>query len=289
MAGKITIRRIGSILPTLCLLLVFVLCMGVLALSTLGFPGAVLRYIENRAAEQGITLRMEALYLYPSRGLALRAEGVEIFADAEATQPLATIGSLSAGLNASHFVLGSVRPAFFMLTRGQVQLPVTDPAGKSLDLRDITCAVRFERGERAQITSGFLRVQGIPIRIQGSCDLSMLSSNTSSGTSSDSISSAEPLDIGHLIAEHQDIINEVYRYIDEQHWTNEQLPSLNIGLAVQEEFRVSLSSRIPSLNLGQFHFRDAEINLQHNKDSITINSLSFRTVDPEASANLQGG
>ena len=279
MAGKITIRRIGSILPTVCLLLVFLLCVGVLALSTLGFPAAVLRYIERRAAEQGIVLHMDSLYLYPSRGLAVRAEGIELFADASAKHPLATVGSFSAGLNASHLLIGNIRPSFFMISRGQVQLPVTDPEGKQLEVNDLALAARFERGNRVQITSGFMRVQGIPIRVQGSCDLSMLSSESSS----------ESPDLNRLIAEHQGVINKLYQHIEKQQWTPEQRPAIDIRLAIQEEFRISLRSSIPSFNLGQFRFRDAVVDLYFSKEAVTINSLSFHTVEPESFARLQGG
>ena len=286
MAGKITIRRIGSVLPTVCLLLVCLLFISIVWLSVIGFPAAALRYVERLAAEQGVSLRVSSLHLYPSRGLALRAGGITLYATPAAQQPLATVGSISLGINASHLIMGELRPSFFMLSQGRALLPVTDPAGQQLVLDELNLAARFGSRRSAQITSGFVRVQGIPVRVQGSCDMNLLLAGESPTPAP---TAHEKLDLPALLAARQDSINQIYRFIHSQHWRPEQLPSLDVRLAIQEEFRISLRSSIPSLDIGQFHFRDAHVDLQHNKDSITINSLRFNTVDPDASASLQGG
>lgn len=282
MAGKITIRRIGSMLPGVCLLLALLVGLGVVALSTLGFPSPVLRYIERRAAEQGITLRVEDLRLYPSRGLAVRAEGVTLYADATATTPLATIPALSAGLSSTHLLTGQLRPAFVRLVGGQVELPTTEPEGKSLSISEITLAARFDRGTRVQISSGFMRVQGIAVRVQGAYDLSKLSAAEGGASSS------EPVGLPELLAKYQGYINKIYHYIELQQWEESQLPVVHVQLEDRDELCITVESQIPSLNIGQYHFRDIHFNLRHSKDTITINSLNFSTVDPKASAAFHG-
>lgn len=283
MAGKITIRRIGSKLPTVCLLLIIFLCLSTLWLSIVGFPAVVLRYVEKMAAEQGAELRIGALRLYPARGLALKADDVSLTLPADDKAPLsATAEHLSLGINVSHLVLGHVRPSFFMIEQGKILLPVTEPEGRSLVLEMPNIAARFGRRDVVQLTSGLVRVQGIAVRVQGSCDMNMLSSGEEKKTE-------KSPELPKLLSDYQYIINKVYQYIENQHWTPEQLPTVDVRLAMHEDFRVSVRGSIPVFKMGQLHLRDAVIDLQHNKNEITLNSLSFKTDEPDASARLQGG
>ena len=66
MAGKLTIRRVGHLLPTLCLV-VLLLVVGIITwLSTAGLPGCVLRYIEREAsAAAGLPITIEKIKLAP--------------------------------------------------------------------------------------------------------------------------------------------------------------------------------------------------------------------------------
>ena len=309
MASKITIRRIGSVLPTVCLLVFILLCVSVLLLSTVGLPGAVLRYVEQQAAQQGLTLRLDSLRLYPSRGLAVRAEGVKIFESDTAESPLASLGSLAVGVKVSELFTGNISPTFFMISGGQVELPVTSPAGEHLTLSDITFAARFDRRERVQVTSGFMRVQGIPIRVQGVVNPAEIQAGIAalaekkahreeSADDGDTPgeeapvaqddSASDSLDLAQLIADNQEYINKAYQYITEQHWEPTQYPMLELMLAAQKEFYVSVRSTIPSLNLGQYHFRDVNVELVANFKKLSIKSLSFNTVDPEARATFDG-
>lgn len=280
MAGKITIRRIGSIIPTLCLLLILVVCALVVWLSTLGLPDAALRYAEEQAAKHGVTLRLEALRLEPSRGLAVQAEGISLYADAQSTQPLLTVQSLTTGLNISRLLVGDFMPSFMRISGANLSLPVTSPEGEKLVVSDIDLAARIGRGSSLNLTSGKLKIQGIPVKVQGVCDLNLL---TASKKESDA-----DFDISKLLAEHQPLINQIYQHIEAQHWQPEELPSFTLRLDMQEEVRLSLRGNIPRFDIGQFHFREALLNLQHSKNTITINTLRFKTVEPDTSASFQG-
>ena len=287
MAGKITIRHIGSKLPVVCLLLLLVLCGGTVWLSTQGFPSSVLRYIERKAAEQGVNLHLDALKIAPSQGIALQAEGVSVYASdssAEGEKPLVSVKSALMGVNLSYLMLGEVRPSMVRLNQGEIRLPVTDPAGESLVIDDIHIAARMGRGTVAQLSSGRLRVQGIPIKLQGSLDLAKLMSEGDEEKQPE-----KPLDLETLLTEAQPTLNRVYKLITDQHWEQGDTPTLDVRLDAQEDWRAVVRSHIPRFDIGQFHFRDAEVDLQYNKKTISINTLRFKTLEPEASASLQGG
>lgn len=280
MAGKIIIRRIGSLLPTLCLLALLILCVTVLWLSTLGFPGAALRYAERKAAEQGIALHLDSLKLDPTHGLALRAEGVSMQPQEGELRAQLKMESLAAGLSLYHLCSGELRPSFVRVVKGTLSLPLTDPADKSLQVSDINLSARLSRSSIAHLTSGSMSLQGIPVTLRGSFDLDhLLSAPKSDG---------DTFDLPQWLADHQEALNTIYQRIEQQQWQQDELPSFAVQINAQEETRLSLRGQVPRLDLGQFHFRRGDIDLQYHKSTITINTLRFLTEDPDASASFQG-
>ena len=291
MAGKITIRRIGSVGPTLCLLLLVALCVLIGWLTIWGAPELVLRYVERKAADQGIVLRLDALKLEPSHGLAARAEGVRVYASASAEDPLFTAHDVEAGLNVSHLLLGELRPSFLHIGQGALQLPVTEPEGKHLDLSIIHLSAQITEGNKLQLTSGKLLFQGIPFSLRGSCDLAALQKEEKQfETVSPKTQQAKKpgVNIETLLVKHEDTINQIYRHIEAQHWTEEELPALTAQLDIGETITIGLLGNVPKFDLGQFHFRKANLDLRYSNHTISIHNLTFDTVDPETTASLHG-
>lgn len=281
MAGKIIIRRMGSIMPTLCLLLLLVVCVVVVWLSTVGFPGVALRYVERKAAEQGVTLRVEELHLMPSRGLALQASGVRVYADEQAEAPLATVGRVAAGVRVASLFAEHLQLSFMQVEQGELRLPVTQPEGEHLVVSGVEMEARMNREGVVYLSSGRLLLQGIPVKLGGSLDVqALLREMPESG--------GESAGVHPLPEPRQRVVNEVYRHIAEQHWQPGETPEFALRLDWQESPRVVLRGQIPRLDLGQFHFRDAELELGYNKRTLTLHTLSFHTVDPESTATFQG-
>lgn len=285
MAGKITIRRVGSVLPTICLLLFLILCVGVVWLSTQGVPASALRYIERKAAAQGVALQIDSVKLYPSRGLALRAEGVRLYEKAGDAEPLATLPHVTFGIIASDLLVGKVTPRFFLLNRGELRVPVTSPAGEYLHVSDITFSARKGPGGIAELSSGRLNFQGISVEVKGSLDLAAIRNGVKSADSQ----SSQPLNLSRLREEHQDVINKVYDYITEQKWSSAEMPSVDIRADIGEERRIALKGNVPRLELKGFHFRTLAFDLLYHNKILVINDLRVKTVDPDTSARFQGG
>lgn len=294
MAGKIVIRRTGSKIPTLLLLLIVMLCVVVGGLSVCGVPDGVLRYIEKRAEEQGIILRLETLKLMPTHGLAARATGIKIYAAAGEKEPLFTAQSAAAGLKLAHLLTGDLRLSMLQVQGGALQLHVTEPAAPHpagqaaphLRLSGIEISARVGHDNILQLSSGRANLQGISIVALGRFDLNALTTHRTSSAGKNT--KKAPLNLRELISHYQSYIDLVYNTIESQHWEPDEMPGLAVGMDMAHHSRTGITLRIPRLDIDQFHFRRAELNLLTEDDLITINQLTFDTVDPEASALIKG-
>ena len=130
-----------------------------------------------------------------------------------------------------------------------------------------------------QVTSGKLNLQGIPVIVRGSLNPELLTREQTSD---------EKLDLAALLEEQTELVGEIYAAIEQQHWNGQDMPSLDVRIDFQEEVRIAARASVPRYDVGQFHFRQAAADFVYNKKILTVNSLRFRTIDPEASASLQG-
>ena len=78
MAGKLSIRRVGNFLPSMCLAGVLLVVAIITWLCTVGLPDCALRYIEQEAAKAGVQLSIDKIRLSPSSGMAAKAEDVVV-------------------------------------------------------------------------------------------------------------------------------------------------------------------------------------------------------------------
>lgn len=280
MQRKLTIRRLGAKLPTLGLVVFLFFCIAIVWLSTIGLPQAVLRKIESLAAKEGLALKLGALRLQPSRGLAFGAENIRIYAAPGDAAPLASIKTASAGINATQLLTGHVKLDSLQLEGGKITLPVTDTPQAAINLDNITASARIGRKGMVRLTSGKLAFQGIPVRIQGYFPLPDLPESSANDGS---------VDLAAILREHAPVINETYRQIANQHWKEEELPELDLELKVNRQTSIGANASIPRFDIDQFHFRNATADVKYESDRIVINSLKFDTIDPDTQVSLKAG
>lgn len=295
MAGKITIRRIGSVVPLLLFFLAMIACMVGAWLSVLGFPDVVLRYIEKEAAAHGVPLRLTALYLEPARGLAVRAEGVRVAESDKTLHPLLTADRLSAGLNLSYLVTGKVVLRFFQINNAALHLPVTAPEGRCLEVNKINLYGRMDAGSILQLTNGHLELQGIPFTMTGECALDTLTRTHTPKKAEGKGSKMSKIDLNALREKLQPSINKAYQIIESQQWKPEDRPELQLHFQMMQGIdpdlrgvTLSLKGDMPKLEISEFHIRRAKLDIQIREDAITIENLTFHTIDPDTDATLRG-
>lgn len=281
MHQKLAIRRIGAILPTISLVALLFLCLAVAWLSTVGLPQAALRYIEKAAAQEGFPLKIDAIKLQPSKGLAFGADNIRLYGQQEEGLPLATLRQASVGINATRLLTGRLKLDDIQLEGGSIRLPVSDTPGATLEMKADSLSAHMGRSGAIALTSGRFRLQGIPIHVQG-----FISPEAWQG---DEPEESQAIDVPALLRQYASGIDAVYHQIEGQHWQAHEWPSLDIQLKWRKQPHVNAQARVPRYDWDKFRFRDIAANVAYEGDKLIINSLQFNTIEPNASVALQAG
>lgn len=280
MRRKIAIRRVGALIPALCLVAVLFLCISIIWLSTAGFPGFVLRMIEQEAAKEGIALKLEDLKLEPTKGLSFSTRNAHLYTSAEAADPIATIPSLSVGINVTKLLTGTLKLDHIQLQEASIPLPVTDTPDEKLLIKDLSFSARISNRGRVRITSGKLNVQGIPITVGGDFSLP---------EGGESEKEAEPVDLAALLEDYAEYIDTAYHYIREQQWKDGEIPHLDLQISTRDHFSLSLKANVPRCNIANYTLHDGTADLAYQENTVIINTLNFRFSEPHSTFSLQGG
>ncbi len=290
MANKLTIRRVGGFLPALSLVVVLLCSTAIIWLSVVGLPESALRYIEEQLDNQGIHLRLRALKLEPSRGLAFRAEGIRFFTKAESPAPLVTADSFSVGINASRLLTGVLSADTLHLRNGRITLPTGQEGSEPLELSHIDLSARLTRRKIARLTSAGMQIQGIPVRLRGAYDLNQLSKELEASEPAEAAAPSPLPDIDAILQEHAKTFATIRRHITTQQWQPDERPSLELQLsAAANKTQYGLQLTVPRYDWKQFHFRNATADIIYKDDTVTVHSMRFHTVDPDSTASLQCG
>ncbi len=283
MASKITIRRVGGLLPAVSLV-VLVLLVGLITwLSTAGLPDCALRRIEAEAAKQGLHLRVGRLKLSPASGLAVRARRVELYAAAGDEKPLATVERATFGISAGALLRGRIQPTVAEFRNLDAALP-TDGAAP-LMIEDVTVSTSIRRGSYVRLTSATAKLEGIPVTVRGGFTLP----ENIGGQTKASPANGEPLDLAALLGPWKKEAGWLQRSIAAQAWNAGDTPTIDLRLMATRTTQLSARITLPRYDEGQFHFRDATLDLAYQSNTILLNKVHFRTVEPESEVTLQGG
>lgn len=284
MKKKLTIRRVGTIIPTICLVVFLLLCIAVVWLSTVGLPSGVIRSIEEKALAAGVPLRIEKICLAPSKGLALEAENICIYEDAQCSKLLAKVDSAAVSLHASKLLTGKLQVDTLELHNGNISLPVTDTAGNSNLLTAQEIAISATLKEDILILTGAsLKLQGVPIHLQGGFSIAELMKGKTAEEETKKIV------LPALIKTCQHIIDRTYNMIQEQHWSNSEYPELHLRIFALDELTLRVEANVPKYDIDKFQFRDTRLDLNYEGDRLIINNLYFKTVSPDTETVLQAG
>lgn len=290
MSEKLTIRRVGTHLPTICLVGFLFLCISVSWLSFVGLPDSLLRKIETIAADRGVPIEVEAIRLNPTRGLALKADKLKIYAAKGETEPLVTARSLAAGISAFRLLTGNVVLSSVRLKDGQLRIPVPDKAGQYINIDNIEFEARKNYSDDIRITSATFEVEKMKIRLSGDIlhspqeEVQQAPQDIQQEINED----PAPIDIPALLQEQAEYITKAHKIFSRQGWTEQNAPELHIHFTKGDKLSATINGAVPSYNYDIFHFRNAEVDLAYADDIFTINRLRFQTVDPISEATLQG-
>ena len=285
MKGKLTIRRVGTHIPTITLVGFLFLCITIAWLSFVGLPGSLLRKIENAAATEGIYLKLGALHLEPSRGLAVRADKIFLYPEKDATAELVSIKAATVGLSFSQLFKGKLAPGLLELKNAQADIPVTDTPNAKLKLSNINLTAHTDSKENLNISSAELHLHGVVIRLGGEITdyRRFLPPHTEPSEEQES----QPVDILHLLAQISPYTDKAYQLIESQKWVPQEAPEIRLDVIYGDKLTATINGEIPRYDFDIFHIRNTRLNLSYKDDTITINNLAFDTIDPPSTVSLQ--
>lgn len=296
MKYRLTIKRVSSFIPTVCLIALLLLIGLMVWLCTVGLPSWALRSLEEEAARQGIYLRLGSLRLSPSAGFALRGRDLRLYRRADDAEPLAHVDKALVSLRFTSLIFGELVPSRMQLVNGSLALPLADAPDPVFNLRSLQADLVFsDKGKSAE---GDLRFSAEEIPVSIECRLKFTAaekkeaeSDASEPEESDS-GPSEPSDfsktLDELIAAVQPAAREISSLIRTQKWTDLDRPSFKAEVRVEDEhLDATVHASVPVYETRDFHFREAVVEAQMTEDVITINAMRFKTVDPDSSVSLR--
>ncbi len=283
MGKRLIIKRVGTLLPAFCLIVLVVLISTVIWLTTAGLPQFVVDKAEAAILQNGIPVDIGKIRLKFTNGIGLVADDVRIYTENVEDKPIITIDELGAGVEFLPLLAGKVKLKHAELKNGKISLPVSDVSDvQNLEASDINISASI-KDNIVHLTESALNLQGIPIQLHGVFDISELMEGDVAEEEH------EKLVLPALIKTCQSIIDRVYHQIEEQHWEQGEFPELNLGIVVTEQVVLRVEARAPKYDIAQFSFRNALLNLEYENDCLLIHSLQFDTYDPAAHVKLSGG
>lgn len=290
MERKITIRRVGTIFPALCLVVIVLLSVIIAWLSIAGLPDSVLRKIEQQAEPYGITLHLDKVVLAPTAGLAAKALNVRV------TLPSAD-GNIEIKARKTQFkfsiyemLQGNFLPDELHVLGLEAALPIADSPGKTIRLNESdTHLTLFNRGQGLRITST-ARVQGIGVKFNGAFRLPEKSPSAATGNDTPAEDDVPArIDADEFLRPVQPWLAKIDRLITQQQWTEEQRPWIDIKLRARNNRQTAeIKAEVPSFKRDELHFHNASLGVRYEDRALTIDHLTFATKSPRTEVSLQG-
>lgn len=287
MARKITIRRVGTIFPALCLVVIVVVCFTIAWLSIAGLPGFVLRKIEQEAAPYGITLRLGKLKLAPASGLAVKAVNVQLSAPLGEETASIALRKLQVSFSVFELLQGNYLPDNIHLLGLNAVLPTDTPDGKPTMLNDADTHLNlYNRGQRLRVTTS-AKLQGIGIRFSGAFQLP--ESDWSSNNATEAENGLKPIRLDEYLKPVQPWLRQANELIAQQGWQGNKCPRLDISLRYRNNKPTAeVKAEIPTFRHDGMHFQNASLTTRYEDDTLSIDHLNFATENPKTEVSLQG-
>ncbi len=280
MAGKLSIRRVGNFLPSMCLAGVLLVIAVIIYLCTVGLPDCALRYIEAEAAKQGVKLQIETIKLSPKSGLAAKAEQVELeLPQAEAPPIRLTARKVLVSFSLTRMLTGDLRPYSVSVMGRKLHIPYGAEAEEELILKDIELYASFIQNSEAIQAS--LKTDYNDISLEAKLLLTQPEKALELPQITDTPAEPDkPLDI-------KSYLKLLRKELARQNWDKDNQPLIKISAVQGKEWKADLEASIPSYNSKHFQFREANLKASIRENGVEIEKLNFRTIEPDSIVSLQ--
>lgn len=288
MAGKLSIRRVGNFLPSMCLAGVLLAVAIITWLCTVGLPDCALRYIEQEAAKAGVQLSIDKIRLSPSSGMAAKAEDVVVtLPQVDAAPATLSIRKAQVAFSIARMLTGQFRPHNIRVVDGTLSLPLSEQKEDKLELENIDLYTIFQANGKGIIST--LKSTLHHASLEAKLVLTDPEAALNWIQPERGASAEETQSPAELLAAIRPRLVEVKSQLDLQQWDNDVHPHLQLNIIQGKTWKIELSAGIPNYEWKQFHFRDARLTATIENQTITIDHLSFKTVEPDTAVTLQAG
>ena len=285
MAGKLTIRRVGHLLPTLCLVGGLLLIAVTTWLCTAGLPSCALRYIEEEAARAGLPLTVQKIKISPSSGLAIKAEGIQLqLAQPDEAPAQVRFRKIKVAFSLTRLLCGQYMPLNANIMGGSIILPLSTAENDTIQLDELDAYAAFSGDGKALTSHATARIEGISLKLH--VRTNDLNAAIDSLSAEADTSAADTSDALVTIREY---IQQFKQEIRNQDWQPDQLPSLALTAAYHDSWKIDTAASIPCYNWDQYHLRDISLKGDFDHNTVTVQELNFRTVNPDTTVSLQAG
>lgn len=286
MRGTIPIRRVGGILPTLCLV-GFVAFVAVLVwLTEIGLPDSVLRRVEQEAAKQGVPLTLGSIRLAPSSGIAVQLEDVKLSLPQEEAAPLKlATRKIRIEFGFGKLVNGNYLPERVHLPEIHLCFPLEQEGqGTPLCLDQANARAEWTEDDKQLRLSLRGKLNGIDLAGSARLPMPKLAAKQTDKKAAETVS---PL---AAVQEVLPILRRVRDEIERQQWTEQESPHLELRADLTGEMpHLIAKANVPRWEQAPFRFRDITLDTVFRNNTLLINQGGFRTEAPDALVTLQGG
>lgn len=302
MANTSTIRRVGTFFPALCLVVIVLLVAVFCWLTILGLPGPVLRRMEQEANARGIELKLGAIRLAPTSGLAVKAEGVQVRLPYDGNLVDTKIRKLLLKFKLHELLVGNSLPSELLIVDGESTMPIqTDKGQQNIRLQDYETRLKFYNRGTNLMVQAKATLAGISERSAGGVKLSFdgkfdLPKREEGPKQQDVVveevtqpQEVQKFDLTPIVQPHDELIQKTLRTLNELKWSDRIVPEIQITVnALRDSFE---SKGI--INISDFQWQDlttVDVNLEadYKNEIFTIRQLNIKESAGKQTLHLQG-
>ncbi len=288
MASKLTIRRVGVILPTLSLVVLLVILLLFTWLGIVGIPAFALREIEDYAAKHGVHLAVEKITLDYRRGLGLRLKKLSVYAtQAQDDKAIIYLPEAEISLELRSLLEGTIDPQYIRLHDAVIRIPLEE-GEEDFQIRSINITAHQPATDVMRLSEGSIELEGMSVKLIGLINLEELGISAAQQPKSHEQTQSQPINIEKGLRDLRPYLREVNSWIASQQWQADSHPHIELDFQIGLRYQCSIHAVAPSIRYKKYRFKQALLDLFIDDDTIKLNQLTARSSSPQGEIALQG-
>ncbi len=288
MAKKLTIRRVGGLLPTICLVVLLVIFLVFTWLGVVGIPRFALEKLEDLASENGVELRIGSASLDYRRGAGIRFKDLSICDSSDGEKDaLICLPEADISVELRSLLAGEISPQYIRLKDAVVKIPLED-GHEHMPITEIQLTINQASNSMVRLSEASMRIDGIPVNISGYLNVERVRELLLKKPDEHSSTQEKDFQIGKTLAKLSPYAKQLRSYIQSQGWTAAEYPRMELDFEVSDSFHGTLRANAPAIRHKQYRFRDAHIELSYADEVLRLNKLSAHSILPDGYLSLQG-